>query len=230
MILDQADEELQHPHGPSYPEIRMDGLCPANGADRGKRPAVDNRHHLESDIFEYHKGRKPAILRGARGYLTARPELDQQNCCPTFRLVETRCWSVLRAQSSMPLKSKNYRHGADRPCTRHEDISSRKNYNHLRSSNVPGFRSSERTAGEEWGGKTQEIKLCCGAKRTNPNVEKSIFRAIHGVQLDTFPGFKTHGQAHSFLETYAAALPDGVTETREAEAEENSDEKNEKNS
>ena len=39
-------------------------------------------------------------------------------------------------------------------------------------------------------------------KKTNPNVEKSIFQAIHGVQLDTFPGFKYRGRFHSFLEFY----------------------------
>ena len=39
-------------------------------------------------------------------------------------------------------------------------------------------------------------------KKTNPNIEKSIFRAIHGVQLDTFPGFKYRGGEHSFLEFY----------------------------
>ena len=39
-------------------------------------------------------------------------------------------------------------------------------------------------------------------RKTNPNVEKSMFRAIHGVQLDTFPGFKYRGQSHSFLEFY----------------------------
>ena len=44
-----------------------------------------------------------------------------------------------------------------------------------------------------------------------PNVEKSMFRAIHGVQLDTFPGFKYRGQSHSFLEFYdgTAWCPDG---------------------
>ena len=39
-------------------------------------------------------------------------------------------------------------------------------------------------------------------KKTNPNSEQSIFRAIHGVQLDTFPGFKYRGKAHSFLDFY----------------------------
>ena len=51
--------------------------------------------------------------------------------------------------------------------------------------------------------KRQEIKvLLRQLKRTNPNIEKSIFQAIHGVQLDTFPGFKYRGRAYSFLEFY----------------------------
>ena len=39
-------------------------------------------------------------------------------------------------------------------------------------------------------------------KKTNPNIEKSMFRAIHGVQLDTFPGFKFRGRAFSFEDAY----------------------------
>ena len=37
-------------------------------------------------------------------------------------------------------------------------------------------------------------------KRDNPNIEKSIFNSIHTVALDTFPGYKTKGEVHSFLE------------------------------
>lgn len=58
--------------------------------------------------------------------------------------------------------------------------------------------------------KRQEIKLLLRElKKTNPNIEKSIFRAIHGVQLDTFPGFKYRGKAYSLLDVYnsGAALP-----------------------
>ena len=46
-------------------------------------------------------------------------------------------------------------------------------------------------------------------KLENPNIEKSIFRAIHGVQLDTFPGFKYRGETYSLLDLYnsGAALP-----------------------
>ena len=39
-------------------------------------------------------------------------------------------------------------------------------------------------------------------KRDNPNIEKSIFNSIHAVCLDTMPGYKTHGEEHSFLENY----------------------------
>ena len=52
--------------------------------------------------------------------------------------------------------------------------------------------------------KRQEMKLLLRQlKKTNPNIEKSMFRAIHGVQLDTFPGFKFRGRAFSFPEAYA---------------------------
>ena len=33
-------------------------------------------------------------------------------------------------------------------------------------------------------------------------IEQSIFRSIHAVNLDTFPGYKTRDEEHSFLERY----------------------------
>ncbi len=51
--------------------------------------------------------------------------------------------------------------------------------------------------------KRQEIKQLIRALReTNPNVEKSIFHALHRGALDTFPGYKRGGVLHSFLEGY----------------------------
>jgi tRNA 2-thiocytidine biosynthesis protein TtcA len=51
--------------------------------------------------------------------------------------------------------------------------------------------------------KRQEIKdLIKGLKKTNPNIENSIFKSIHAVCLDTMPGYKSHGVAHTFLENY----------------------------
>ena len=51
--------------------------------------------------------------------------------------------------------------------------------------------------------KRQEIKsLLRQLKKENPNLEKSIFRSIHAVALDTMPGYRTGGALHSFLENY----------------------------
>lgn len=51
--------------------------------------------------------------------------------------------------------------------------------------------------------KRKEIKLLIKElRKTNPDIEKSIFNSIHSVCLDTFPGYKTKGETHSFLDTY----------------------------
>lgn len=51
--------------------------------------------------------------------------------------------------------------------------------------------------------KRQEIKyLIKDLKKTNPNIENSIFNSIHSVCLDTMPGYKQNGEEHSFLEKY----------------------------
>lgn len=51
--------------------------------------------------------------------------------------------------------------------------------------------------------KRQEIKLLIRElKKTNSNIDKSIFSAIHSVCLDTFPGYKSNGVIHTFLDDY----------------------------
>lgn len=51
--------------------------------------------------------------------------------------------------------------------------------------------------------KRQEIKQLIGTlKEKNPNIEKSIFKSLHNLSLDTFPGYKTGGVEHSFLERF----------------------------
>lgn len=51
--------------------------------------------------------------------------------------------------------------------------------------------------------KRQEIKqLIKKLKKTNPNIEKSIFNSIHSVCLDTMVGYKSDGVEHSFLDNY----------------------------
>ena len=51
--------------------------------------------------------------------------------------------------------------------------------------------------------KRKEIKeLIRRLKKTNPNIEKSLFNSIHSVCLDTFPAYKSDGEEHSFLEKF----------------------------
>ena len=65
---------------------------------------------------------------------------------------------------------------------------------------------AQRNAALENGSKRQEVKtLLRELKKTNPNIEISIFNSIHAVCLDTFPGYKSGGGEHSFLERYDEA-------------------------
>ena len=94
-------------------------------------------------------------------------------------------------------------------CVHEDAIIAWRNYNHLKFLQCAcRFTEARDTSGDGIGeSKRQEMKvLLRELKKTNPNIEKSIFRAIHGVQLDTFPGFKYRGQAHSFLEFYDGAV------------------------
>ena len=88
----------------------------------------------------------------------------------------------------------------------HEDAIVRwRDYNELRFLQCAcRFTEARDASGDGVGeSKRQEIKLLLRElKKANPNIEKSIFRAIHGVQLDTFPGFKYRGAAHTFTEIY----------------------------
>ena len=69
--------------------------------------------------------------------------------------------------------------------------------------------------------KRQEIKVLLRRLReTNPDVEKSIFNSLHTVTLDTFPGWKIHGEAYSYLTEYDR-WPDTFAGMRKASTEEN---------
>ena len=88
-------------------------------------------------------------------------------------------------------------------CVHEDAIIAWKNYNHLRFLQCACRFTEGRDAAEDGVGdsKRQEMKvLLRQLKKDNPNIEKSMFRAIHGVQLDTFPGFKYRGTAHSLLD------------------------------
>ena len=67
-------------------------------------------------------------------------------------------------------------------------------------------RFTESVAMRDKNGETsrrQETKeLIRELRKTNPRIDESIFNAVHAVQLDTFPGYKTKGELHSFTENY----------------------------
>lgn len=51
--------------------------------------------------------------------------------------------------------------------------------------------------------KRKEVKeLLKRLKKTNPEIEDNIFRALHAVRIESFPGYKADGKLHSFLEDY----------------------------
>ena len=93
-------------------------------------------------------------------------------------------------------------------CVREEAILHWCRYNDLHFIQC-ACRLTERIAHSDDGvgeSKRQEIKLLLRQlSETNPNLEISIFNALHSVCLDTFPGYKSHGEVHSFLEGYDAA-------------------------
>lgn len=111
-------------------------------------------------------------------------------------------------QAMIPkLQSKNF-DGMEliRPlyCVHEEDILAWKRYNDLEFIQC-ACRFTEKIAmnPNESSSKRQEIKILLQQlKQDNPNIEKSIFNSIHSVCLDTFPGYKTDGEPHSFLEKY----------------------------
>ena len=90
-------------------------------------------------------------------------------------------------------------------CVHEEDIIAWKRYNKLEFLQCAcRFTEAISESGDGVGAsKRQEVKqLLKTLRRDNPDVEKSVFNAIHAVSLDTFPGWKTRGEEHSFLEWY----------------------------
>lgn len=181
---------------------------------------------FDSDIFDVtvQADRNPCYLcaRMRRGFLYAKA---QELGCNKIALghhfsdvVETTLMGLLygaQIQAMPPkLHSKNFP-GMEliRPlyCVHEEDVISWKNYNHLQFLQCACRFTEERDAADDGVGhsKRQEMKvLLRELKKTNPNVEKSIFAAIHGVQLDTMVGVKSRGKEYSFLDLYDRKLGD----------------------
>ena len=175
---------------------------------------------FESDIFDVANGteKNPCYLcaRMRRGFLYAKA---QELGCNKIALghhkndvIETTVMAMFygaQLQGMMPkLHSTNFP-GMEliRPlyCVREEDIIAWARYNDLEFLQC-ACRFTERTATEhrESASKRKEIKnLIRALSETNPDIENSIFHAIHAVNLDMFPGYKSKGVTHSFLEGYS---------------------------
>ena len=188
---------------------------------------------FDSDIFDVTVSveKNPCYLcaRMRRGFLYARA---QELGCNKIALghhfsdvIETTVMGLFyggQLQAMLPkLRSKNFP-GMEliRPlyCVHEDAVIAWKNYNHLQFLQCACRFTEERDAAEDGVGhsKRQEIKLLLRElKKTNPNIEKSIFQGINGLQLDTFPGFEHDGVFHSFPELYNCPdwfAPEGKTE------------------
>ena len=174
---------------------------------------------FESDIFAVANGaeKNPCYLcaRMRRGALDTKA---QELGCNKIALghhrddvIETTVMAMFygaQLQGMMPkLHSTNFP-GMEliRPlyCVREEDIIAWAKHNDLAFLQC-ACRFTERTAtaGHESESKRKEVKnLIRTLRETNPDLESNLFHAIHAVNLDMFPGWKTKGERHSFLENY----------------------------
>ena len=175
---------------------------------------------FESNIFDVTVSvdRNPCYLcaRMRRGFLYAKA---QELGCNKIALghhfsdvIETTLLGLFYGaqMQSMPpkLHSRNFP-GMEliRPlyCVHEEDIIAWKNYNGLRFLQCACRFTEQRDAAEDGVGqsKRQEMKqLIRTLRETNPNIEKSIFAAIHDVQIDTLGGCKFAGRRYAFTEYY----------------------------
>ena len=174
---------------------------------------------FESDIFAVANGteKNPCYLcaRMRRGALYAKAKALGCNKIALGHhrddVIETTVMAMFygaQLQGMMPkLHSTNFP-GMEliRPlyCVREEDVIAWAKHNELEFLQC-ACRFTERaaTAGHETESKRKEVKqLIRRLRETNPDLESNIFHAIHAVNLDMFPGYKTKGEKHSFLETY----------------------------
>lgn len=175
---------------------------------------------FETDIFDVANSvcKSPCYLcaRMRRGYLYSRAQALGCNKIALGHhfsdVIETTVMGMFyggQLQGMMPrLRSTNFE-GMEliRPlyCVHEDDIRAWVRYNGLEFIQcacrfTEGIGASGDGVGDS---KRQEIKqLIRDLKQTNPNIEKSIFRSLHNLSLDTFPAFKTGGVEHSFLERF----------------------------
>ncbi|MDE7181552.1 MAG: tRNA 2-thiocytidine biosynthesis protein TtcA [Clostridia bacterium] len=172
----------------------------------------------KSDIFEVTEeigGNSPCYLcaRMRRGFLYARAE---ELGCNKIALghhksdvIETTLMGMLyggQIQGMLPkLKSSNFGNmQLIRPmyCIEEGDIIHWQKYNNLQFIACACKKTEGLALGEQGYSARQEVKeIIRRVKEKNPDVESSVFKSIHNVQLDTLVGYKRNGKSY-FMEKF----------------------------
>lgn len=174
---------------------------------------------FESDIFEVNDiigGEHPCYLcaRMRRGFLYARAK---ELGCNKIALghhksdvIETTLMSMLfggQIQGMMPkIRSTNFE-GMEliRPlyCVLEDDIVHWKEYNNLSFIACACRLTENLPQGEQGKSARQDVKnLIKDFRSRNPDVDASVFKSLHNVQLDTLPSFKYKGTTYDFNGKY----------------------------
>lgn len=177
----------------------------------------------ESDIFEVNDligGEHPCYLcaRMRRGFLYARA---QELGCNKIALghhmsdvIETTLMSMFfggQLQGMQPkINSTNFG-GMQliRPlyCVLDDEIIRWQNYNNLQFIACACKLTENLSLGEQGQSARQDIKKLIKDFRTrNPDVDASIFKSLHNVQLDTLPEFKYKGETFDFNSKYERGI------------------------
>ena len=181
-------------------------------------------HIFETDIFDVANSteRNPCYLcaRMRRGHLYKQAQALGCNKIALGHhfddVIETTVLSMLygaQLQGMMPkLHATNFP-GMEliRPlyCVRERDIIAWKRYNGLEFLRC-ACRFTENTAAQErTDSKRLAVKrLLQELSREDPDIGQRVFASIHAVNIDTFPGWKSKGEEHSFLEAYDRIDPE----------------------
>jgi tRNA 2-thiocytidine biosynthesis protein TtcA len=219
------------------------------GYNETNRRVIENNARLlgipvtffETSIFDsvYKVEKSPCYLcaRMRRGYLYKKAK---ELGCNKIALghhyddvIETTLMGILYSgqfQAMMPrLHSQNYE-GMEliRPMyfIREEDIIHWRNYNGLHfiqcACKFTDTCTTCRPAGDTGSKRLETKRLIAELKKTNPFVEKNIFKSMENVPLNKIVGYRIRGQKHSFLEHYDdpgfdlyeenPGLPTGISE------------------
>lgn len=225
MLMAKLFQELKRYSDVNF-EVKYLVMDPGYNADN-RRIIEDNARALgipvtifETDIFEsvYNVEKSPCYLcaRMRRGYLY---RFAQELGCNKIALghhyddvIETILMGMLHGaqiQSMMPkLHSTNFP-GMEliRPLylIREDDIKAWRDYNGLHFIQCAcKFTDTCTTCNDGQNhSKRQETKeLIRELKKSNPDVEKCIFKSVENVNLDTLIAYKQHGVRHHFLDSY----------------------------